>query len=181
MRLYVCESFENCKVLHNLKNLSFSIFFFLKEDIYTSLVAQRVRLLPTMRESRVWSLGWEDPLEKEMATHSHVLAWKIPWMKEPGRLQSMGLKRVGHDWATSLHFTSFRIFHSIFFFKGSHLEIKCASWEPHSCHQGDELQEGGESEGRWLRRKGNIDPQLRQNWWPAAPTWSIQGSPKTTR
>ena len=49
-----------------------------------------VKHLPTMRESRVQSLGQEDPLEKEMATHSSILAWKIPWMEEPGRLQSMG-------------------------------------------------------------------------------------------
>ena len=55
-----------------------------------------------MQETWVWSLGWEDPLEKEMATHSSTLAWKIPWMDEPGRLQSMGSQRVGHDWATSL-------------------------------------------------------------------------------
>ena len=59
-------------------------------------VAQMVKHLPTMRETRVQSLGWEDPLEKEMATHSSILAWKIPWM-EPGRLQSMGSQRVGHD------------------------------------------------------------------------------------
>ena len=51
---------------------------------------------PTVRESRVQSLGWEDLLEKEMATHSSILAWKIPWMEEPGRLQSMGSQRVGH-------------------------------------------------------------------------------------
>ena len=51
---------------------------------------------------RLRSLGWEDPLEKDMATHSSTLAWKIPWMEEHGRLQSMGLQRVGHDWATSL-------------------------------------------------------------------------------
>ena len=50
--------------------------------------------------------GWEDLLEKEMATHSSICTWKIPWMEEPGRLQSMGLQRVGHDCATSLHFTS---------------------------------------------------------------------------
>ena len=56
---------------------------------------------------RVWSLGQEDPLEKETATHSSTLAWKIPWMEEPGGLQSMGSQRIGHDWATSLHFTSF--------------------------------------------------------------------------
>ena len=61
-----------------------------------------VKRLPTMWETRVRSLGWEDPLEKEMATHSSILAWKIPWTEEPGRLQSMGLKRVRHDWATSL-------------------------------------------------------------------------------
>ena len=53
--------------------------------------------LPTMRETRVQSLGQEDLLEKEMATHSSTLAWKIPWMEEPGRLQSTGLLRVGHD------------------------------------------------------------------------------------
>ena len=55
-----------------------------------------------MQETWVWSLGWEDPLEKEMAIHSSTLAWKIPWMEEPGRLQSMGSQRAGHDWATSL-------------------------------------------------------------------------------
>ena len=55
-----------------------------------------------MRETRVRSLGREDPLEKEMATHSSTLAWKIPWKEEPGRLQSMGSQRVGHDWATAL-------------------------------------------------------------------------------
>ena len=71
-----------------------------------SLVAQRLKRLPPMRESRVWSLGWEDPLEKEMAAHSSTPAWRIPWTEEPGRLQSTGLQRVGHDWVTSLHFTS---------------------------------------------------------------------------
>ena len=55
-----------------------------------------------MRETRVQSLGLEDPLEKEMATHSSILAWRVPWMEEPGRLQSMGLQGVRHDWATSL-------------------------------------------------------------------------------
>ena len=60
-------------------------------------VAQMVKRLPTMQETRVQSLGWEDHLEKEMETHSSILAWKIPWMEEPGRLQSMGSQRVGHD------------------------------------------------------------------------------------
>ena len=62
-----------------------------------SLVAQMEKCLPTMRETQVLSLGWEDPLEKEMATHFSTLVWKIQWTEEPGRLQSMGLQRVGHD------------------------------------------------------------------------------------
>ena len=65
--------------------------------IWAFLVAQMVKRLPTMRETQVQSLGWEDLLEKEMATHSSILAWKIPWTEELGRLQSMGLQRVGHD------------------------------------------------------------------------------------
>ena len=63
----------------------------------TSLVVQTVKRLPAMQETWVQSLGWEDPLEKEMATHSSTLSWKILWMEEPGRLQSMGSQRVGHD------------------------------------------------------------------------------------
>ena len=58
-----------------------------------------------MCETCVWSPGWKDPLEKEMATHSSILAWKIPWTEEPGRLQSMGSQRVRHNWATSLDLT----------------------------------------------------------------------------
>ena len=56
-----------------------------------------VKRLSTMQETRVQSLGWEDPLEKEMAIHSSTIAWKIPWTEEPGRLQSLGSQRVGHD------------------------------------------------------------------------------------
>ena len=69
---------------------------------WASLVAERLKCLPGMRETQVRSLGQEDPLEKEMAAHSSTLAWRLPWREEPGRLQSMGLQRVGHDWATSL-------------------------------------------------------------------------------
>ena len=61
------------------------------------MVAQMVKRLPAMWETWVPSLGWEDLLEKEMATHSSTLAWTIPWTEEPGRLQSMGSQRVGHD------------------------------------------------------------------------------------
>ena len=60
-------------------------------------MAQKVKNLPAMQETRVQSLGQEDPLEKGMAAHSSILAWKIPWTEEPGGLQSMGLQRVGHD------------------------------------------------------------------------------------
>ena len=69
------------------------------KDAYSlaSLVAQMVKRLSAMRETWVRSLGREDPLEKEMATHSSTLAWKILWTEEPGRLRSMGSKRVGHD------------------------------------------------------------------------------------
>ena len=62
-----------------------------------SLVAQRLKHLPVMQETWVRSLGREDPLEKQMATHSSILAWRIPWMEEPGGLQSTGSQRVGHD------------------------------------------------------------------------------------
>ena len=63
----------------------------------TSLVAQTVKYLPAMRETQIQSLGREDPLEKGMATHSSILAWRFPWTEEPGGLESVGSKRVGHD------------------------------------------------------------------------------------
>ena len=67
-----------------------------------SLVAQSLKRLPGMWETWVRSLGREDPLKKEMATHSSILVWRIPWAEESGGLQSTGLQKVGHDWATSL-------------------------------------------------------------------------------
>ena len=70
-------------------------FAFCLHHSWASLVAQMVKRLPAMWETRVQSLGWENPLEKE--THSSTLAWKIPWTEEPGRLQSMGSQRVGHS------------------------------------------------------------------------------------
>ena len=66
-------------------------------SVRVSLVAQMVKRLPAVRETRVLSLGWDEPLEKEMATHSSTLAWKVPWTEEPGMLQSMGSQRVGHN------------------------------------------------------------------------------------
>ena len=74
----------------------------LGHKIFTaSLVAQLVKNLLAVQETRVWSLGSDDPLEKEMATHSSILAWKISWTKEPRGLQYMELQRVRHDWATN--------------------------------------------------------------------------------
>ena len=75
-----------------------------------SLVAQTLKDLPAMWEIWVWSLVWEDPLEKGMATHSSILAWRIPQTEEPGRLQSIGSQRVRHDWVT---FTFTFTFHYI--------------------------------------------------------------------
>ena len=69
------------------------------------LVAQMVKCLSAMWKTQVWSLGWEDPLKKEMAAHSSTLAWKILWTEEPGRLSPWGHKESRHDWVTSLHFT----------------------------------------------------------------------------
>ena len=97
-----------------------------------SLVAQTVKRLPAMWETWVRSQGWEDPLEKEMATHSRTIAWKIPWTEEPCRLQSMGLQRVGHDWATSLSLSRG------FAPKGSFLAWSCQGpsllWAPANPH-----------------------------------------------
>ena len=71
----------------------------LKVYFWGSLVAQTVKNLPAKQETRVQSLGWEDPLEKEMATHSSILAWRIPWTEEPGQLQSTGSQTFENDWS----------------------------------------------------------------------------------
>ena len=81
---------ESTKVLGGCFWISVDIF-------YLSLVAQMVKNPPAIQETRVQSLGREDPLEKEMATHSSILAWELPWTEESGGLQSMGSQRIGHD------------------------------------------------------------------------------------
>ena len=88
-----------------------------------SLVAQTVKHMSTMPETRVQSLGWEDLLEKEMVTHSNILAWKIPWTEEPDRLQSMGSQGVRHDWATSLSLYSYDMW----------LQFSCHGGQWHIC------------------------------------------------
>ena len=79
--------------------LDFFIYFLFPPPLNcgASLVAQMVKNPPALQETQGQSLGWEDPLEKGMATHSSILAWEIPWTNDPGRLQSMGLQRVGYD------------------------------------------------------------------------------------
>ena len=89
------------RVGHNWSNLIASILQ------RASLIAQSVKNLPAMQETWVWFLAWEDPLEKGMATHFSILAWRIPWTEEPGKLWSMGLLRIGHDCATSLSLFTF--------------------------------------------------------------------------
>ena len=88
-------------LLSKLRNLIFypvyKYFILCLGQLWASLVAQTVKHLPAMPEIQVSSLGWEDPLEKEMSTNFSILAWKIPWMEEPGRLQSMESQRAGHD------------------------------------------------------------------------------------
>ena len=97
--------------------LCFALTTFTTTYYYTwaSLVAQMVKHLSATQETWVWSLGWEDALEKEMATHSSILAWTIPWTVEPSGLLSMGSQRVGHDWATSLS----SLFLALLYSKGS--------------------------------------------------------------
>ena len=83
----------------------FPFLYCIVEALYqlrASLLAQMVKNLPAVQGTRVQSLVWEDPLKKEMAPHSSILARKIPWLEEPSRLQSMGSQRVGHDSVTSL-------------------------------------------------------------------------------
>ena len=79
------------------RSLLIIYFIYSSVSIPASLMAQMVKHLPAMQETRVRSLGWEDPLEKEKTTHSSSPAWKIPWSEEPDRLQSMGSQRVGHN------------------------------------------------------------------------------------
>ena len=88
--------------------------------IRASLMAGMVKSLRAMQKTQVWSLGQEDPLEKEMVIHFSTLAWKIPWTEEPGRLQPMGSQRVRHDWATLLSF----------FLVTSYMIIKRWPWLP---------------------------------------------------
>ena len=96
------------------------LFVYALWETGTFLVAQMVKNLPAMQETRVWSLGQEDPLDKGMATHSSIVTWSTLWTEELGGLQSMGLQRVGHDWATN---TFISLFKKHFFFNFIYLFI----------------------------------------------------------
>ena len=93
--------FDSFKLISYSSSIYFLSLTLSQPLLFSSLVAQMVKCLPAVQKTWVQSLGREDPLEKEIATHSSILAWKIPWMEEPGRLQSMGSQRVELGWATS--------------------------------------------------------------------------------
>ena len=90
------------------------------------LVVQMVKNLPEMQETQVRSLGWEVPLEKAMATHSGILAWRIPWTEEPAGLQSMGLQRAGHEWVTNTF--TFKILRCLDFKLQAVGELSISEW-----------------------------------------------------
>jgi len=102
-----------------------------------SVMGQTVRRLSVMQETRVQSLGWEDPLEKETVAHYSIVAWKIPWITEPGRLPSMGSQRVGHDWATS-HSLSFGVIYisEVFYISTRNLDSSLFLFQPSVSHDG---------------------------------------------
>ena len=101
MTLYLCQTSQKCTTQTINININYGLL--LKKIIYqywlvrASLVAQTVKNPPAMRETWVQSLGWEDSVEKGTSTHSSILAWRIPMTEDPGRLQSLGSQRVGHD------------------------------------------------------------------------------------
>ena len=122
----------------------------------TSLVAQTVKRLPTMQETRVQSLCWEDLLEKEMEIHSSILAWKIPWTEESGRLQSMGSQRVGHDWVISLSLS----------FKAYKVTFEFCLWSDHSVQAIFRQSYKGQRSCHGLKKKQSIFISFRKSWEP---------------
>ena len=129
-----------------------------------SLVAQTVKNLPAMQVTQVWSLGGgEDPPEKEMATHSSILAWRIWWTEEPGVLQSMGLQRVGHNWTTNTHiYTKKKSFVFIWYLNlTGHLTVLCAKSGNSSYNKREKWVNGWMPEWQRSRKpKSEIIAQL---------------------
>ena len=108
--------------------------------------------LPAMQETWVQSLGWEDPLEKGMATHSRILAWKIPWTEEPGGLQSMEWQRVGHNWSKLTHMHTF-LYSIKLFWRG--------------IEENSRMGKTGEGNGNPLQYPCLENPMDRGAWWAA--------------
>ena len=106
-----------------------------------------VKNLSAMRETHVWSLGWEDSLKKRIATHSSILAWRIPWTEEPGRLQFMGSQRVGHDWVTNTF--TFTVINTVWYW-----------WKKRQIHQWDGI--GSQKKGHINIVKWHLTKQKRQ-------------------
>ena len=104
-QFYLFESFLfqiRSNILKNLCPMDKSkMLWWILFKKYDPLVAQMVKYLPAVQETRIWFMGWEDALEKGIATHLSILAWRIPGTEEPGGLQFMESQRAGHDWATS--------------------------------------------------------------------------------
>ena len=124
------ESLKACELHYCLAYIYIYIYIYiylvymphrirLCRQILYSLVAQTTNSLPAMQEIWLPSQGWEDPLEKGMATQFTILAWKIPWMEEPGGPQSMRSPRVRHDWVTNTHSHSYHLITSIMYLKFS--------------------------------------------------------------
>ena len=114
-KIHIFIKFSISKLALNFLFLTFSfkiclISCFPIFSYRSTFVAKMLKNLPAIQEIQVQSLGWEDPLEKGMTTHSSILVWKIPWTEEPGELQSMGLQRVRHNWVTII----FKLFNYIF-------------------------------------------------------------------
>ena len=139
-----------------------------------------------MRKTRVWFLGREGPLEKEMAIHSSTLPWKIPWMEEPDRLQSMGSQRVGHDWATSLSLYLF--FCSSGFSRVYSIQLQLIKKARiFYYHQTKEISKQGTLIGRekdiskqrvkLIKRHKN--PNIKKLKLPRMATWYIFSQPRT--
>ena len=106
--IYIYVSISNIYTEFSIYKYIFIYYLYVYVNIWASLVAQSVKNLPTVQETWVQSLSWADPLEKEMATHSTILAWKISWAEEPGGLQSMGSQGVGHDWVTNTYLLTYK-------------------------------------------------------------------------
>ena len=129
----------------------------------SSLVAWMIKNLPVMWETRVWSLGGEDPLEKEIATHSSILAWRTPWTEEPGGLQSMGSRRVRHNWATNtqLLYGVFRSHKNILILTlvmVGVIILKTIVWYIYFCHTMQLV-------GSWFPEQGlNLHSQQWKHW-----------------